>query len=210
MSPTLAPDRGAQAGNQGTSPGLSQQKQSEGLKSNNIETAEPFAAAGTKAESRLPFTVSPSWRQRQHGSSQETLGASKAEPSAEWTTPPSPFEPNRFNKSGGKDNEDCWGTYLETQECAHGGERAGGAFGNDENANCNAAGVPPSHPRSEFEKPQRPSRGVSSEDISRIHGKETARRPSVLSRRLSVVPNVHSSCLRHPSLDVVLTPHQTF
>lgn len=160
-----------------------------GSKQNTRGATASLVPGGSGTGGRLPFTVSPSWRQRPHGVWQDIPGASQTEPCAEWSPPPSPIENSRLNSSEGKQDSDCWGTPVAITGSPPKGERK---HVGDENANCNTTHYTgPTH--AVMAEPRQALKEVSAEEPHKIFGAEAARRPSVLSRRLSVVPNVQCS-----------------
>ncbi|CDJ50797.1 hypothetical protein, conserved [Eimeria brunetti] len=188
LSPTLAPGRDAEAESKG-SPNPSQQSGSEMKLSDSKEQAEPIASDGSGI-GRLPFTVSPSWRQRPHNMWQESSGTSQTESCVEWSPPPSPIEHSSLNTIGDKDGNGCWGTPIAGAGSAIEREREFGRSENDENANCNATQSPENLSSvKEMLDLQDPVKELPVEGPSKLLASEATRRPSVLSRRLSVVPN---------------------
>ncbi|CDJ36671.1 Proteophosphoglycan 5, related [Eimeria mitis] len=188
LSPTLAPGRDGEADSR-ESPNPSQQGGADAKLNEARELTNSVASDGSGL-GRLPFTVSPSWRQRPHNVWQETPGASQTEPCAEWSPPPSPIEPSRLNTVGDKDGNGCWETPIDSASSAIEGKRELNRSENDENTNCNAT-QSPAHLNSakELSDPQDPVKELSVEGPPKLFASEATRRPSVLSRRLSVVPN---------------------
>lgn len=188
LSPTLAPGRDTDTESRG-SPNPSQQGAAEMRVNDGREPTELVASDGSGL-GRLPFTVSPSWRQRPHNVWQEIPGSSQTEPCAEWSPPPSPIEHSRLNTVGDKDGDGCWGTPIAGAGSAIDDKRELGRPENDENENYNATQSPAQlDPAKEMLGSQGPVKELPIEGPTKLFAPEAARRPSVLSRRLSVVPN---------------------
>ncbi|CDJ61188.1 hypothetical protein, conserved [Eimeria maxima] len=134
LSPTLAPGRDGEPESKGSF-NLSQQGGAE-VKLN--DGREPTESVDGNGIGRLPFTVSPSWRQRPHNVWQDTPGASQTEPCAEWSPPLSPIEHSRLNNVGAKEGNGCWRTPIAGAGSEVEGKRELGTSENDENANYNA------------------------------------------------------------------------
>ncbi|KAL8429107.1 hypothetical protein Efla_003160 [Eimeria flavescens] len=190
LSPTLAPGRGA-AKTQGLCAESSQADEAEDLRENILNASAASVSADCETGGRLPFTVSPSWRQRPQRVCQAS-DAAQAEPPTEWGPHQSLSEHNSLRVAGGE-GAACWEPSSKYKECVSDNICLKEAFANDENAHCNAAS--PASPVS-FEakvmQSQQPARDLPSEEPPRFFAADTARRPSVLRRRLSIVPNVHS------------------
>ncbi|OEH80350.1 hypothetical protein cyc_07025 [Cyclospora cayetanensis] len=182
LSPT-APPRHDPVADRGASSVSSEQKSSESVKPNDAEPTGSPISRGCGTGGRLPFTVSPSWRQRPHGIWQESPCVTQNEPAAsEWSPPPSPLGQIRQNIPREREALACWGTPIATAGDFLEGEPNKIDTNNDENSNCNA----PFHaPQVSWDKLQK-----AAEEPTKLQGSEASRRPSVLSRRLSVVPNV--------------------
>ncbi|CDJ42508.1 Proteophosphoglycan ppg4, related [Eimeria tenella] len=192
LSPTLTPGREVEAANK-CSPSASQQEGGERSMAYSDEERTGSMASEQNGAGRLPFTVSPSWRQRPHGIWQEPPGAPQTEPCAEWSPPPSPMEHNRVNGMGGKEDNNCWETTSLGTGTALEDDREHNRKDNDENANCNAAQSPKHlYSTQETLELKHPGKDVPAEETPKPP-LEANRRHSVLSRRLSVVPNAHLS-----------------
>lgn len=191
LSPTLAPGRGGETENKGGSPSQSQQKETGGLEPPRKEGTRALLSGVSGTEGRLPFTVSPSWRQRPNGSWQETPGASQTEPCAEWSPASSPIEQSR-SKSGETEDNESWKIPAASIHNGRGSEQSQAGSDNDENAHCNAT-QSTRHLHNLSAASEEPLKKSESDQPSTFFEPEAVRRPSVLSRRLSVVPNVLSS-----------------
>lgn len=191
LSPTLAPGRGGGTENKKCSPSQSQSEEAEGLELPRREASRALLSEVSGTEGRLPFTVSPSWRQRPNGSWQETPGASQIEPCAEWSPPSSPIEQGH-SKSGETEYSASWRISVASVHNGPGSEHFRRDSDNDENANCNA-NQSTRHLQNLSAAPEEPLKKSQNVQPSDFFASEAVRRPSVLSRRLSVVPNVLSS-----------------
>ncbi|KAL8453900.1 hypothetical protein Emed_000611 [Eimeria media] len=189
LSPTLAPGRevGKDGGVsvdacQGDSKGVTKQADKGG--------AAFLMSEGTGMGGRLPFTVSPSWRQKPNRVWHASEGG-QGGPTTEWSPSSSPLKQNGVTSAEGKESNECWDFSSDLTKNNLETERMQEAFDNDENANCNASTTTSAKP---FEgKSQQPLvKDQRHEELFTTFDTETAKRPSVLRRRLSIIPNVQS------------------
>ncbi|KAL8445959.1 hypothetical protein Emag_004924 [Eimeria magna] len=188
LSPTLAANRevGKDRGflvdaSQSDSKGISMQADKGG--------SALLMPEGAGVGGRLPFTISPSWRQKPH----RVWHASEAAhggPTTEWSPSSSPFEHNPLTSADSKEGSECWDFPSNLTKSDPETNSMQGAFGNDENANCNAASTMAA--KSSDGKSQQPVNDERNKESFSAFDTETAKRPSVLRRRLSIVPNVQS------------------
>ncbi|KAL8272869.1 hypothetical protein Esti_003178 [Eimeria stiedai] len=188
LSPTLFPGREA-----GKDRGLFMDaSQSDGTgipKQADKGGAAILVPGGAGIGGRLPFTVSPSWRQRPHRVRHASDGV-QGEPSSDWSPSPSPSKHNPVSSLESKEGSEYWNFFSDAKKDDPETTSMEGAFDNDENANCNATSTMPAKP-SEGNS-QQSVKDQPNEETSSAFQPETAKRPSVLRRRLSIIPNVQS------------------